>query len=188
MFKPVLLLLVPALAFPVLSYRTIVGDGTANAALSSADAVVPPVPEAPVFDMREEETYAVILERPLFSPSRRPFSATAPAAASSGTTGLTLLGVVSGLGRSIALIRTGEGAPATKAEAGQEVAGWQLLTVEPSQVVLERQGGHLTLGLAFKAPGPVAASIVGAQPEGEAQPQAQEPAQELQGEEPQPQG
>jgi hypothetical protein len=55
-------------------------------------------------------------------------------------------------------------------------------------VVLERQGGHLTLGLAFKAPGPVAASIVGAQPEGEAQPQAQEPAQELQGEEPQPQG
>ena len=84
MFKPVLLLLVPALAFPVLSYRTIVGDGTANAALSSADAVVPPVPEAPVFDMREEETYAVILERPLFSPSRRPFSATAPAARGRG--------------------------------------------------------------------------------------------------------
>lgn len=192
MIRPALLILIPALAFPVLSYRTIVGDSTANAALSSAAAVVPPVPEAPVFDMRDEETYSVILERPLFSPSRRPVGTTVAAAASSGAGGLTLLGVVSGFGRSIALIRAGEGAPATKAEAGQEVAGWQLLTVEPSQVVLERQGGHLTLGLAFKAPAPVAASIIDNQPQPEAEPQVEaqpeQPAVEPEAQEPQPQG
>ena len=188
MIRPAVLILIPALAFPVLSYRTIVGDSSANAALSSAAAVVPPVPEAPVFDMREEETYSVILERPLFSPSRRPVGSTVPAA-SSGSSGLTLLGVVSGLGRRIALIRTGEGAPATKAEAGQEVAGWQLLTVEPSHVVLERQGGHLTLGLAFKAPAPIAAPVIGAKSDPQAQPQPEaqpeQPAQEPTGEEPQ---
>ena len=162
MIRPVLLILVPALAFPVLSYRTIVGDSTANAALASAEAVVPPVPETPVFDMRDEETYSVILERPLFSPSRRPAGpAQATTSATTASDGLTLLGVASGAGRTVALIRSGTGTPAIKAQPGEEVAGWQLVEVAAGTVVLERQGGRLHLDLPFKAPGPVAASVIG---------------------------
>ena len=174
MIRPALLILVPALAFPVMSYRTIMGDGSANAALASAQAVVPPVPEAPVFDMREEETYSVIIERPLFSPSRRPASAGAVASAPASSAGLSLLGIVSGGGRKLALIRPEANAPAIKAQAGEEVAGWQLVSIAVQDVLLERQGGQLKLDLPFKAPAPVAASIIGApQPEGEPEPAAE---------------
>ena len=181
MMRPALLILVPALAFPVLSYRTIVGDGSANAAFASADAIVPPVPEAPVFDMREEETYAVILERPLFSPSRRPVSPAQAESAPVASAGLSLLGIASGAGRAIALIQPGADAPAIKAQAGEEVAGWQLVSIATQSVLLERQGGQLALDLAFKAPAPVAAQVIGApQPEAEPQPEqtlAPEPAE-----------
>ncbi len=159
MIRPALLILVPALALPVLSYRIIMGDSTANAALSSAEAVVPPVPEAPVFDMREEETFSVILERPLFSPSRRPVGPVLSSApAESG--GFALLGIASGAGRSIALIRAAAGTPAIKAEEGEEVAGWQLIKIAAGEVVLERHGSRLDLDLPFKSPGPVAAPII----------------------------
>ena len=160
MMRPALLILVPALAFPVLSYRTIVGDGSANAAFAAADAVVPPVPEAPVFDMREEGTYSVILERPLFSPSRRAARPVTVASGPAESAGLSLLGVVTAAGRSIGLFRTAPEAPTIKAQQGEEVAGWQLVMLAPSEAVLERQGGRLELGLAFKAPAPVAATII----------------------------
>jgi hypothetical protein len=184
MIRPALLILVPALAFPILSYRTIVGDSAANAAL--AEAEVPPVPEAPVFDMREEETYAVILERPLFSPSRRPASPAAAAEApATSSDGLALLGIASAQGRSIALIRPEAGAPAIKARTGEEVAGWQLVTIGSSDVLMERQGAQLALELAFKSPAPMMAPAIlapqpaaGAQPEPEAEPEEpQEPQQ-----------
>jgi hypothetical protein len=171
MMRPALLILVPALAFPVLSYRTIVGDGSANAAFAAADAVVPPVPEAPVFDMREEETYSVILERPLFSPSRRPAGPTSTAAPADSA-GLALLGVVWATGRSIGLFRTAPEAPTIKAREGDEVAGWQLVDLAPSAAILERQGGRLELELPFKAPAPVAASVI-TEPQPAAEPAAE---------------
>ncbi len=176
MIRPALLILVPALAFPVMSYLTIASDSTANAALASA--VVPAVPDAPIFDMREEEAYAAILERPLFSPSRRPIGPAAAPSAASSPSGLALLGVVAGAGRTIALIRTGEGAPATKAEAGQDVAGWQVTALTPAGVVLERQGGRLQLELPFKAAAPAPALDVAPEPVTEAEPQPA-PEQEL---------
>lgn len=159
MIRPALLILVPALAFPVMSYRTIAGGSTTNTALAAAEAVVPSVPAAPTFDMRDEKTYAVILERPIFSPSRRPVAAAAAQAGTESPSGLALLGVVAGAGRAVALIRTAEGTPATKAEAGQEVAGWQLTTVGPTEVTLERQGGRLQLKLPFKAAAPAPKSM-----------------------------
>ena len=178
MIRPAFLILVPALAFPILSYRIISGDSSANAAAASADAVVAPVPNAPNFGMRDEATYSVILERPIFSPSRHPVMLTK---AQSNTTetpsGLSLLGVVSRSGRAIALIRTGPGTPATKAEAGQEVAGWQLTSIAPTEVLLERQGGRLQLTLPFKAPAPLPAPVVGAAPVPAQPAAAQQPAQ-----------
>jgi hypothetical protein len=174
MMRPALLILVPALAFPVLSYRTIVGDGSANAALAAAEAVVPPVPEAPIFDMREEETYSVILERPLFSPSRRPARPVTVASGPAESAGLSLLGIVTAAGRSIGLFRTAPEAPTIKAKQGDEVAGWQLVTLAPSEAVLERQGGRLELGLPFKAPAPVVAGVI-EEPEAAADPAAAQP-------------
>jgi hypothetical protein len=166
-----------------MSYRTIVGDGSANAAFTSADAVVPPVPEAPVFDMREEETYAAILERPLFSPTRRPASQSSASAAPAQSSNLALLGIAAGAGRTIALIRTETDAPAIKAQAGDEVAGWQLVTIAASAVTLERQGGQqLSLELPFKAPAPAVAPVIGAtqpqEPELEPDPAAAEQPQQ----------
>jgi hypothetical protein len=161
MIRPVLLILVPALALPIMSYRIISGDnGTANAALArgAVEAMVPPVPKAPVFGMKDEASYSVVLDRPLFTPSRRPTQATAAAAPSS--TGLALLGVVAAKGRQVALIRTAEGSPSVRAELGQDVAGWKLTRMAPTQVQLERHGGKLTLGLQFKSPGGAATAAV----------------------------
>lgn len=174
MIRPAYLILIPALAFPIMSYRIISGDSAANAALASADAVVAPVPDAPNFGMRGEATYSVILERPIFSPSRHPVASKARAG-TANPSGISLLGVVSRAGRAIALIRTGPGAPAMKAEAGQEVAGWQLTSVAPAKVLLERQGGRLELKLPFKAASPLRAPIVSIVPQPQAAP-GQQPA------------
>lgn len=176
MIKPALLILVPALAFPILSYHTIAGDGSANAALTSGAAVAPPVPEAPNLDLREEATYSAILERPLFSPSRRPVGPAAAPSAAQSPGGLALLGVVAGAGRTVALIRTGEGSPATKAQAGQEVSGWQVTGIAPTEVVLERQGSRLELELPFKAPAPmpVIAPEAATSPSAEAEPEEED--------------
>jgi hypothetical protein len=172
-FRPALLILVPALALPVLSYRTIMGDSTANAALATASA--PPLPEAPVLDMRDEASYALVIERPLFTQSRRPAQVAPQAVAAESSVGLTLLGVVMKATRSLALIRAGEGTPAVKAEVGQEVAGWQLTMVAPTQVILNRHGGEMSLELPFKAAVPVAAAapapVPAPQPEAVPQPE-----------------
>ena len=118
MIRPALLILVPALAFPIMSYRIIMGDSMANAALASADAVVAPVPDAPSFGMGDEATYSVILERPIFSPSRHPLASHKAHASAEDASGLSLLGVVSRAGRAIALIRTGAAGPRHKSRAG----------------------------------------------------------------------
>lgn len=174
MIRPALLILVPALAFPIMSYRIIMGDSMANAALASADAVVAPVPDAPSFGMGDEATYSLILERPIFSPSRHPLASHKAHASAEDASGLSLLGVVSRAGRAIALIRTGAAGPAIKAEQGQEVAGWQLTTVRPAEVLLERQGGRLELKLPFKAAAPLSAPVI-ALPQPQAAP-GQQPA------------
>jgi hypothetical protein len=154
-------MLLPALAFPVLSYRTIVGDGGANAASASAELAVPPLPEVPMLDMREERASA-LLERPLFSPSRRPVASTLGASPDDDSSGPSLLGIASGAGRTIALIRTQTNAPPIKAQAGEAVAGWQLVSIETSMVVLERQQDRRALDLPFGAPAPALAPEVAA--------------------------
>ena len=61
-----------------------------------------------------------------------------------------------------------------KAEAGQEVAGWQLTSVAPAKVLLERQGGRLELKLPFKAASRIRVPIANAvrQPQAPQQPAA----------------
>jgi general secretion pathway protein N len=85
------------------------------------------------------------LGRPLFERTRRPVEAPAPqverapVAAAIDQNALSLVGVVASEGRTIALIRRNQTGQSVRAEIGDTVDGWTIVSIEPQRVVL-RQG------------------------------------------------
>jgi general secretion pathway protein N len=83
--------------------------------------------------------------RPLFERTRRPVEVAlpqverAPVAPAIDQNALSLLGVVASEGRTIALIRRNQTGQSVRAEIGDTVDGWTIVSIEPQRVVL-RQG------------------------------------------------
>ena len=113
-------------------------------------AAAPSLPELPerepvAFEAPAPDAFAVIGERPLFSPSRRPFVApaaveapTAPVEAPSEPLLAELVGVVLTTKQRAAMVQE-EGASAPRRVAvGQSVAGWRVVEVERSRAVFQR--------------------------------------------------
>jgi hypothetical protein len=86
-------------------------------------------------------TFAEIVERPLFTQSRRPApkkdTKVAEAAVKPET--LELIGVIISPAGRMALLRTLATSEIVRAVEGQNVGGWEVHTIKPTQVVL-RQG------------------------------------------------
>ena len=97
------------------------------------------------------------VERPLFSPTRRPPSVEEKAVDVSETPTETdpeflLLGVTSGPEGSVARITTIDGTERHSLRQGETIDGWQLQAVDPSSVTLTRQGETMVLTV-FKGTG-----------------------------------
>jgi hypothetical protein len=112
--------------------------------------VAPPV-QAPAKDATASDLAAIILERPLFSPQRRPpmpvlavvAPAPPPTAASPPEWTWRLAGIMGGPGRREALfIRAGEKRTASE---GQEIDGWTLTAVRRDSVTISRADGEKTI-------------------------------------------
>jgi general secretion pathway protein N len=126
----------------------------AVAAPAAADApIVPPTPSS----------FAAILERPLFSPTRRP-PAAAPALAPTPEAAapappaqpidFSLAGIVISDGSRVALVQMQADGRVVQVAEGGEVDGWKAVTIEPQRAVFRRGDDEQELALDYVKPVP----------------------------------
>jgi hypothetical protein len=85
--------------------------------------------------------FSSIVERPLFTPSRRPPSATGEAKTAEAPSKLEmydLIGVIISTGRRVALLQPRDKGEILMAMEGQNVGGWDVNAIKPTEVVLKR--------------------------------------------------
>jgi hypothetical protein len=99
-------------------------------------------------------TFSAVLDRPVFSRSRRP-PAVEVAAISlkiSNVLDLTLKGVIYSEGERIALFAPKDSKDVLRLAEGSSYQGWELFLVEPSRVRFRRGDREEALALAFDTP------------------------------------
>lgn len=124
----VLLLVYELAASPAVSPRAAATPRTAPAAAA---------PAPPTFAMPPIRQYREVLDRPLFSRSRRPNLGAEDGA--EPVTSLTLIGIIISPGNRLALLEYGSPPKLVRVGVGQAIAGWTISQIEP-EAVLVRQG------------------------------------------------
>ncbi|MGH6931635.1 MAG: hypothetical protein ACREEE_04295 [Dongiaceae bacterium] len=124
--------------------------GGANADPSTAAAAREPLPPESVFTMPPQDTYGAIIERPLFSPTRRPETGASftPTDAGPEVT-IKLIGVFITSTDRFALLKLDETAQSVRVSEGGEIAGWTVKEIHEFGAVLERDGETLELFLQY---------------------------------------
>ena len=110
---------------------------------------------APVFALPPEETFTGAIERPLFSPTRRPAPEPAGAAPIQGEreAQLKLVGVAAAGDLRVAVLQE-NGSSLHRARVGEEVAGWRVVEIARDHVLVERGSELRELALSFGEPAP----------------------------------
>lgn len=98
--------------------------------------------------------YPEVLERPLFSPTRRPAPATTGLAAPAVTPDLpTLRGVMLAKGRRVALLDTGDASNPSRVTEGTRIGAWTVERIEADRIVLRAADGTTTPVFLWSADG-----------------------------------
>ncbi|MDJ0609132.1 MAG: hypothetical protein QNJ67_09145 [Kiloniellales bacterium] len=104
----------------------------------------------PVYRMPPMRQFDAILQRPLFSQSRRPVAvAEAAPAVVSGNLGLALLGITIASDERFALVIPEGGGDTLRLREGQDYQGWMLSAIEPDTIVFTRAGAEERLELSY---------------------------------------
>jgi hypothetical protein len=132
-------------------------EATPSGDLGTSAAPVPvPAAESPLDLLsppEDIEDYAVVVERPLFLPDRRPPSEDeadqeeAPIVDDAALKGLDLNAVIMTPGRVVAWVRNPAEKELQDLELGDEINGWNVKEIQSDRLVLERQGQTDTLTL-----------------------------------------
>lgn len=126
-----------------------------RAALIAALVAASACPSLPAWaDPAPEGRFRAMVERPLFSPTRRPppappapLDAPAPIALPPPAPDLTLSGVITGGGGGVALLRRPQDAAPIHVALGGTVDGWTVAEIRPRAIVLTRDARSVTVGL-----------------------------------------
>jgi hypothetical protein len=115
---------------------------------------VPELPPLPEFSMAPLITFSAVLDRPVFSRSRRaPVEEVAvDSPIVSNVLELTLKGVIYSEGDRIALFAPKGSKDVLRLAEGSSYQGWELFVVEPSRVRFRRGDREEALALAFDTP------------------------------------
>ena len=113
---------------------------------------VPPLPLSRS-TMPAKENFAVIVERPLFSPSRRP-PAVSAAAAPIPAPDFSLFGVVISAGEPFALVKPSTGGDPVRITEGESMSGWTVARIEADRILVRHDAAERELLLDFSAPAP----------------------------------
>lgn len=98
-----------------------------------------------VADLPPLESYHDLLQRPPFTPSRRPSAA--PSVARLAAASLRLTGLVAQSGKTIALVRADEQKQETRIGLGASLNGWQVTEIDGHGIELLAGRQHLRIRL-----------------------------------------
>ncbi len=120
---------------------------------------VPPLAVLPAqanYAMAPVEDFSAILERPLFSPTRRPpAEGVVATAASEPELQVTLVGVIISSDEQIALVRLKDATRFARLSVGDSFQGWTLDSIEPSRITFRRGDVEEHIELTYDVPPPV---------------------------------
>ena len=156
---------------------------------SDESAIALPAARKPTSD---ETGIQAMLERPLFSPSRRrPVEQASLETPPPPTPDFALFGVAITAGTPVALVKRGDGTEYERVSEGGQIGDWTVGQIKTDRISIHQDGVDAELRLEFETPAPAASATAnlsgtpeeagssGAAPEPEAQPQqdqATEPA------------
>jgi hypothetical protein len=126
-----------------------------DAAVSlGAPVSLPPLRPEPRFAMPPDSSFAAVLERPLFSPTRRPVQTAAGNASLTTSVEFTLFGVVISGGERYALVKPSNGDALERLNEGGELVGWSAVSITPDRLLLRRGTVQKEVVLDYKTPAP----------------------------------
>lgn len=109
-----------------------------SSAVDSASPSFSPLPPDPAFAMPPEESFAAVLERPVFSPSRRPIPSNGAVAPLTTSAEFVLVGVVISDSERFVLVKPLSSDKLERLREGDELAGWSAVSIAPESVVFRR--------------------------------------------------
>ena len=114
------------------------------------------LPAQPSYAMAPVEDFSTILDRPLFSPTRRPpAQGVVSAAAPEPELQVTLVGVIISSEEQIAIVRLKDADRFARLSVGDSFQGWILDSIEPSRVTFRRGDVEEHIELTYDVPPPV---------------------------------
>lgn len=111
------------------------------------------IAEMPKYDPPPIERFAAALDRPLFSPDRRPSAdePVAPGAVEDQALTATLQGILFANSGSVALLTAVGETTSVRVSQGEVFLGWRLVEIHPDSVVFEKDNETITLELIYRA-------------------------------------
>ena len=114
------------------------------------------LPAQPYYARAPVEDFSTILERPLFSPTRRPpAQGVAAAAAPESELQVTLVGVIISSEEQIAIVRLQDASRFVRLSVGDSFQGWILDSIKPSRITFRRGDVEEHVELTYDVPPPV---------------------------------
>ena len=151
------LLLGVCLALAAFVYVQVLAEAPGPA--PSGGGETPPLaalPARPSYAMAPVEDFSEILERPLFSPTRRPpAQGVAATAAPEPELQVTLVGVIISSEEQIAIVRLKDAGRFARLNVGDSFQGWILDSIEPSRITFRRGDVEEHIELTYDVPPPV---------------------------------
>ena len=138
--------------------------------------LVAPMPSQPILAMPDKASLAVILERPVFSQTRRPGGGIAGEQATS--TDFTLSGVVISATQRSALVQPDNGGIIQRLKEGEDIAGWILVEIAPDRIIVRRGTVEAEVFLDYAAPALPMPRTENSKEKPAAEPAVQEPAEQ----------
>ncbi len=127
--------------------------------VEAAGGQAPPLsdlPAEPSFVMAPAESFSAILERPLFSPTRRPpAEGTVTIESAEPELEVTLVGIIISSEEQIAIIKPKGGSQFVRLSEGDSFQGWVLETIEPDRITFQRGDIEEHIELTYDEPPPV---------------------------------
>src|SRR5262245_40574174 len=104
--------------------------------------------------MPPEESFAAVLERPVFSPTRRPVPSSGATAPSTTSAAFLLVGVVISDSDRFVLVKPLSTDKLERLREGDELAGWSAVSIAPDRVVFRSGAMEEEIILDYTAPAP----------------------------------
>jgi hypothetical protein len=124
------------------------GDGEAPALAA--------LPAQPRYTLAPAEDFSEVLERPLFSPTRRPpAEGTVAAPDSEPTLEVTLMGIIISSEEQIAIVKPKGGGGFLRLSVGDSFQGWAVESIEPNRIIFRRGDIEEHIELTYDLPPPV---------------------------------